>query len=405
MILPDNSICSDCKEVVVQPWPMVKLGECCTIVNGATPSRNIPEYWGGDVHWFTPKDLSGVIGKYVDEAPEKISDEGFRSCSTHLLPPKSLLLTSRAPIGHIAINLREACTNQGFKSLIPSDNVDVEYLYYAIKRIIPQLQDLGNGATFKELSMATIKEVKIPLPSLAEQQRIAAILDAADAHSQKTKALLEKYDQLAQSIFLEMFGDPVTNERGWETIEVREIAHIVRGSSPRPKGDPRYYGEGVPRLMVADLTRDGMYVQPKIDSLTHEGAKLSRPMKAGDLVMAVSGRPGVSAILLCDCCIHDGFIGFRDLKEQHRKEFLHFYFSYFVENINAKAVGAIFKNLTVEEVNIMRVPLVPTKVQDEFVKKIIHVEDLKLRAVNSFEKSEFLFQSLLQGAFSGKVSN
>ena len=135
-------------------FSVVEIGRCCDIVNGSTPSRNKPEFWGGDIDWFTPKDLSGLDTKYVKEAPEKITAKGYKSCSTTLVPSGSLLYTSRAPIGHLAINLKEVCTNQGFKTLVPKEGVHIEYLYYVLKKFTPNLQALGNGATFKELSKA-----------------------------------------------------------------------------------------------------------------------------------------------------------------------------------------------------------------------------------------------------------
>ena len=201
----------------------VALGEICKIVNGSTPSRKIEQYWDGKIDWFTPKDLSKIENKYVIDAPEKITKKGYNSCSTTLVPSGSLLFTSRAPIGHLAINKKEVCTNQGFKTLVPSQNVDVEYLYYALKKYTPNLQDLGNGATFKELSKATISNFKIPLPPLPIQKKIAAILDAADAYRQKTKALIEKYDELTQSLFLDMFGNIVANDRNWNVYKVGNV--------------------------------------------------------------------------------------------------------------------------------------------------------------------------------------
>jgi type I restriction enzyme S subunit len=111
--------------------------------------------------------------------------------------------------------------------------------------------------------------------------------------------------------------------------------------------DARYYGN-IPRLMIEDLTRDGKYVTPQVDSLTEEGAKLSRPMKKGDLVITVSGRTGVPAILAVDACIHDGFVGFRDLSDKINIDYLFHYLSSLTAITSQQAVGAIFKNLTTE---------------------------------------------------------
>jgi len=154
-----------------------KLFQCCEIVSGATPRRNVPEFWNGDIAWVTPKDLSKLDKKVLADTPEGITREGLNSCSAKILPKGALLFSSRAPIGHVAITGRPMATNQGFKSLIPLDDVDVNYLYWCIKHITPSIIAKGRGATFKEVSKEIVENVEIPLPPLEEQKRIAAILD------------------------------------------------------------------------------------------------------------------------------------------------------------------------------------------------------------------------------------
>jgi type I restriction enzyme, S subunit len=139
--------------------------------------------------------------------------------------------------------------------------------------------------------------------------------------------------------------------------KVETFCTLVRGSSPRPKGDNRYYGGNIPRLMVEDVTRDGMYVEPKIDFLTEAGAELSRPMKKGDLTMVVSGSPGVPAILNVDACIHDGFVGFRNLDNKViDTEYLFYWFLFSLVETDRNATGAIFRNLTTHQIKQLDVP-------------------------------------------------
>ncbi len=145
---------------------------------------------------------------------------------------------------------------------------------------------------------------------------------------------------------------------------------IVRGSSPRPQGDPRYFGGNVPRLMIADITRDGMYVVPTIDSLTELGATKSRPMKKGEVVMAVSGNPGLTSILGVDCCIHDGFVGFRNLSKDVIPEFLHYILTSMKESTNNQAVGAVFRNLTTDQLKSFLIPIPAIEIQQSIVYEI-----------------------------------
>jgi type I restriction enzyme S subunit len=186
----------------------VALGEVANIVSGATPKTGVDEYWGGDVPWATPADLSKLDTPYISTTPRTLTLAGLRSCATTVLPAGSVLLSSRAPIGHVAINTVPMATNQGFKSLVPTASLDAKYLYHWLKSKTAYLQSLGNGATFKELSRKTTERIEMPLPPLPEQRRIAAILDHADALRAKRRQVLAHLDALTQSIFHDMFGDP-----------------------------------------------------------------------------------------------------------------------------------------------------------------------------------------------------
>jgi len=153
----------------------------------------------------------------------------------------------------------------------------------------------------------------------------------------------------------------------WEMVELGELCDIVRGSSPRPQGDPKYYGGSIPRLMVADVTRDGMYVTPIIDNLTEEGAKKSRPMKKGEVVMAVSGNPGLPSILAIDACIHDGFVGYRNLSVKILPQFLYYVLFRNMVTNKAKSDGAVFLNLTTDQIKEFSTPIPSLEEQTQII--------------------------------------
>lgn len=206
-------------------WTRTTLGEACEIVSGATPSTSVDDYWDGDVFWATPKDLSVLDGTRIAITARRITEAGLASCSATVLPPGSVLFSSRAPIGHVAINTVPMATNQGFKSFIPKpDRLHAPFLYWWLRTNRPCLESLGNGATFKEVSKAIVAGVEIPIPPLPEQRRIADTLDRADALRARRRAALAQVDGLTQAIFLEMFGDQVSNR--WP---VGRIGDLVRG--------------------------------------------------------------------------------------------------------------------------------------------------------------------------------
>jgi type I restriction enzyme S subunit len=140
------------KREIPENWQVVNLVDFAEIKNGATPSTSDDANYGGDVIWITPKDLSDQQSKFIYQGQRNITEKGYNSCSTNLLPIDSILLSSRAPIGLVSIAKHELCTNQGFKNLVPIDLVDCNYLYYYIRHHIKQIEQLGTGTTFKEVS-------------------------------------------------------------------------------------------------------------------------------------------------------------------------------------------------------------------------------------------------------------
>ena len=216
------------------------------------------------------------------------------------------------------------------------------------------------GSLSPRTNWSSLASFEFDLPPLDQQHRIAEILWAVDES-------LDSWNQ-AQEVHFSTVADLVSacltvgsaqsNTKDspmgpvpahWRVGKVRDYMTVIRGASPRPKGDKRYYGGPVPRLMVEDVTRDGKYVTPQIDSLTEQGARLSRPMSAGALVMVCSGNVGVPSILAVDACIHDGFLGFVDLSDLLDKEFVYYQFTIAIRLLRKLATyGGIWTNLTTE---------------------------------------------------------
>jgi type I restriction enzyme, S subunit len=393
----------------------VAIGDCCQIINGSTPSRNTPEYWDGDIDWFTPKDLSKLGSKYIDEAPEKITERGYESCSTTMIPAYSILFTSRAPIGHIAINQRPVCTNQGFKSLVPSESVDINYLYYVVKKYTPNLQDLGNGATFKELSKATVSAFKLPLPPLEEQKQIAAILDAADELRQKDKALIAKYDELTQSLFLDMFGDPVTNPMGWVEIPFNElVSNITAGVSVG--GENRTLNRGENGVLKISAVTSGTFKGNEYKVVDNDSlpTRLIRPLR-GDLIFSrANTREMVGAVAIVDQDYEHLFLPDKlwriDLIEGVGSVYyVQYLLSHegFRNNLRSVATGTSGSMLNISKAKLLalKIPSPNKTLKNQFAKQVQAIESQKVIVQDSLNKSEDLFNSLLQKAFKGELTN
>ena len=285
-------------------WPKAELGAVCDIVSGATPKTGVAEFWDGDIAWTTPKDLSDLDAKYLFDTPRKLTESGLNSCSASMLPANSVLLSSRAPIGLVAINTIPLCTNQGFKNLIPhKGRLDPEYLYWWLKSQNRELQNLGRGATFKEISKAIVSRIQIPLPPLAEQKRIAGILDAADALRAKRRESIEQLDTLIQSTFLEMFGDPVTNPMGWDKGHLGDFVPCINVGHVGPTSHGYVEnGNGVVFLRTQNVRRNKL----DLSNVLHISASFDQELKKSRihprdvLVSRVGVNRGMAAVVPSD---------------------------------------------------------------------------------------------------------
>jgi type I restriction enzyme S subunit len=170
----------------------------------------------------------------------------------------------------------------------------------------------------------------------------------------------------------------------WKFKKIKNIGTVIRGASPRPKGDKRYYGGNVPRLMVKDVTRDGKFVIPKIDSLTKEGEKRSRPCKKGTLTVVCSGTVGVPSFLGIDACIHDGFLAITNIHKNISEDYLYHQLSNLRNKFETSAThGGVFTNLTTSILKEFQVAFPPTKEEQSVIAQILSDMDSEIQELES----------------------
>lgn len=247
-------------------WKEVTLGEIGTIVGGATPSTKNTSFYDGNIPWLTPKDLSVNSNKYILRGERNITEAGFKSCSCKMLPKGSVLFSSRAPIGYVAIAANDMCTNQGFKSVIPNEETDSEFLYYLLKYNKDNIASQGSGTTFAEVSGKTMKEIEVMVPKETEdQRRIASILSSLDRKIELNNKINADLEEMAQAIFKNWFvdfepfkdGKFVDSElgmipEGWKVGRLTEIASYMNGLAMQ-KFPPENNEDSLPVLKIKEL--------------------------------------------------------------------------------------------------------------------------------------------------------
>jgi len=277
-----------------EEWKKYRISDVATVIGGGTPSTKVDEYYGGHIPWLTPKDMSLHNSKYISSGARYLTEIGLKKSSAKLLPKGTVLFTSRAPIGYIAIASKEVSTNQGFKSLICDEKiVHNEYMFYLLKNKVKAIESIASGSTFKEVSGNVLKEFIIELPPLKNQKKIAHILSTLDDKIELNRQMNRTLEAMAQALFkswfvdfdpvhakmqakteadldtaaqelgisrdtLDLFPDRLVESEmgmvpeGWEVKPLKSIGKVVTGKTPSTKIKDNY-GDKYPFITIPDM--------------------------------------------------------------------------------------------------------------------------------------------------------
>jgi type I restriction enzyme S subunit len=380
----------------------VRLSDVAKVISGSTPDTNRPEYWKGVIPWLTPADLNDGHNWYVFDTSRKITEDGLKSCSTQLLPQGTVLLTSRAPIGKVAIAGIPLCTNQGFKNLICDENqLHPEYLYYYLRGKKDFLNSLGRGATFKEISKAIVQNIEIPLPPLDEQKRIAAILDKADAVRRKRQETIRLLDEFLRSVFLEMFGDPVRNEKGWEGKRAIDYSNCIVPGRDKPR---KFSGE-IPWVTTDDLNHLGLTIKSKKNlGLTKNEIEQvrARIIPNGSVLITCVGDLGITSIAGSDIVVNQQLHAFQCNDDMDNVFFMYAisFQTLFMYRMASKTTVPYMNKTICNSIPMIKPPI---ELQKKFAQIVENTKKFRLLLEKSFLGMENSFNSMMQKAFQGEL--
>jgi len=315
--------------MIPEEWEVKSIDEVAEVVGGGTPSTKNPEYWDGDIAWITPKDLSNFKFRYIARGERNITKKGLENSNAKLLPEGTVLLTTRAPVGYIAIAKNNVSTNQGFRSLIPKDNVKAEFLFYLLKNNIGILESNASGTTFGELSGSRLKALRFAFPDVIEQHRIASILSSLDSKIELNQQMNKTLEDIAQAIFKRWFidfefpnenGDPYKSSGG-EMVE-SELGMIPKGWEISTLGDYGEFKNGINYLRsesgdaeffivnVRNITNNKLILKNSLDKIKTDLNKAkSYFLMDNDILIARSASPGEVSLVLGNLqnVIYSGF--------------------------------------------------------------------------------------------------
>lgn len=409
-------------------WSIPSVKYCFNIECGATPKSGNSSYWDGDIPWITPSDFS-TGDYYVSYGERSITQEGYDSCGTVMVPPNSIILTCRAPIGTVAISKNRLCTNQGCKSLVPHNNVHPKYGYYYFVAVNERLNDLGRGTTFIELSTRALQDMEFLYPSYKEQCLISDYLDSKcfqiDEAIRRQESIIEKLKEYRQSVITEAVTkglDPNAEMKNsgldWigmipESYRVGRIKNwysVTLGKmvSPNKTEDSQTLEN---YLCAANIQWEGidfsvqkkMYLTPK--------EKQSYLLSPGDVLVSEGGSVGTTCMYngeIAPCYIQNSVHRVASISSEALNRYIYYWFhivssSGYLDNICNKAT---FSHYTKEKVTNTPLILPPVSVQKKIVSyldiKCSQIDEAIRRQESIIKKLKAYRQSIIYEAVTGK---
>lgn len=323
-----------------------------------------------------------------------------------------ILIWDGSHCGECFIGIEGVLASTMVKLVVDNKILDTKYLYYFLTTQYEKLNLNIRGIAIPHLDKRIVENILIPLPPLEEQKRIVAKLDEIFSRIEKARKLreeaLKEAEQIMQSALNEIFSKLKTKEKTLKWIKLGEVCKVIRGASPRPKGDPKYFGGNIPWIKISDVTKDeGKFLKKTTETLTNEGKKKSVFLKRGSLIVTNSATIGLPKILDIDGCIHDGFLAFLNLSKNLERDFLYWYFHYIRWHLDLIAPKGTQKNLNTTIAKNIKIPLLSLDEQKRTVEYLDKLQEkvilLKKHQEETQKEIEMLTSSVLNKAFRGML--
>ena len=375
-------------------WIEKRFDEVFTLQMGKTPDRKNKAFFEGTNTWVSIKDLGD---KYILSSHECISDEAATNIS--IVKKGTVIMSFKLTVGKCAIAAKDLYTNEAIMAFNTKDGYEINssFLYYYLKGY--KWNGANKAVMGLTLNKAIISKHNLSIPPLSTQLSIVSELDKINELIRLKKEQLKDYDNLAQSIFYEMFGDPVVNEKGWEVKKIGEVCLIERGGSPRPIKDYITEDEdGLNWIKIGDAQEGSIFINSTKEKIRKEGLKKTRMVHKGDFILSNSMSFGRPYIMGVDGCIHDGWLVLHDTNNTFNKLYLYYSLAHksMYQQFKQMAVGGVVNNLNSEMVRRVLVLVPPLIVQQEFANRIELIEMQKKQIISTIQALETLLASRMQ---------
>ena len=295
--------------------------------------------------------------------------------------------------------------NQRVAKLFPKKDVLNKYLYHYMNKLQDTIYNKALGCAQPNISPKEIGELEIYLPNINEQKAIVEVLDKAQELIDKRKKQIEALDELVKSKFIEMFGDPVTNPKGWEKKQLNELGELSRGKSKhRPRNAPELLGGPYPLVQTGDIANAGIYLKEYTQTYSELGLKQSKMWDKGTLCITIAANIAKTSILTFDACFPDSVVAFIP-NDKTNNMFIQFWMFFLQKILEDSAPESAQKNINLKILSEQNVIVPPIELQNQFADFVKQVDKLKFEMEKSLKELEDNFNSLMQKAFKGELFN
>ncbi|MBQ8819244.1 restriction endonuclease subunit S [Campylobacter sp.] len=394
-------------------WEVKKLKDIGKISSGGTPSTSNDNNFGGNIAWITPADLTGYKDKFISKGKRNLSEEGLKNSSAKILPKGTILFSSRAPIGYVAIAQNEISTNQGFKNLTPNESAISEYVYYYLLGSKNLAEQSASGTTFKEISATAFSNLPIPLPPLSEQKAIADKLDDSFAKIENAITNLinakENLKLYKPSVLKSAFnGDllPNTSPTHWEVKKLGEIFNVIGGGTPNTN-NAEFWGGNISWISSADIDKENFNAIPRkfiTENAIQNSATNLVPKNTIIVVTRVGlGKVAITKEPMCFSQDSQALIPF----EKINVKFMAYQIKQIAQNFINISRGTTINGITKQNLKDCKICVPPLSEQNLIVAEIdrrFAIVDKTLNLIDkSIQNAKNLKQSILKKAFSGEL--
>ncbi len=379
-----------------------KLGELCNVVSGGTPSRAIAGFWdSGTIPWIK---IGNIKGKYVGEADEYITQAGLEGSSTKMLSAGTILFTIFATLGEVGILTIKACTNQAIAGITIKNQSEVstDYLYYFLKSKKSYVTALGRGVAQNNINLSILRNFEVPIPALPMQKQIVDVLDKAEKIIEARQQELQKLDELVKARFVELFGDPLGNDKGWQKALIAEVCNAIFGGGTPSKSHPEYFAGSIPWVSPKDMKSS--VINDSIDHITEDAIAHSTTnlVPANSVLMVI--RSGILkhtlpvAINSLPVTINQDMKAFVP-NETVKTAFLLYFFKAIENDVLAGVRGVTADNIDFKAFQKRTIIVPPLALQEQFAAFVNQTDKSKVAVQKALDEAQLLFDSLMQKYF------